>query len=181
MTDVPTSFFTPYDLSDQVAITVERDLTAGLPVFEKVFRDQGFVSNKTKPIIGRVLRGEPTRVGNRAAIRVVVTEKVENWHATRVKDDIYNFNIDCLSKMTSKKEEVEKFINVFGSIVQSYLNRFSNLQPVIAETEPPIAAYDSWAERMQKGFAQQGTYRVARISYWIKILNPYVIRPNLVC
>ena len=181
MTDVPKSFFTPYDLSDQVAITVEKDLEDGLPVFEKVFKDQGFVSNKTKPIIGGVFRGEQTRIANRAAIRVVVLDKQEVWHATRVKDDIYNFHIYCLHKMTARKEEIEKFVNVFGSIVQSYLNRFDNLQPVIAGTEPPIAAYDSWAERMQKGFAQQGAYRVARISYWIKILNPYVIRPNLVC
>jgi len=187
MTDVPKSFFTPHDLSDQVAITVERDLTAGIPVFEEVFRNQGFISNRRRdgksgrPLIGEVIRGENTRTAHKAAIRVVVLDKDQEWHATRVKDDTYNFHIDCMHKLTAKKEEIDKFINVFGSIVQSYLNRFSNLQPVIAETDPPIRAYNAWAPKMVKGYAQQGAYRVARISYWIKILNPYVHRANLVC
>lgn len=179
MTDVPISFFTPHDLSDEVAETVEQDLRDGLNVFENVFLQKGFTTTSTKRIIAGVHRGEKTRIAGRAAIRVIVRDSESQWHATRVKDDIYNFDIDCLMKST-RKEEVDRFANTFGKIVQNYLNRFSNLQPIILGTSPEIRAYDSWAGKSTKGYAQEGAYRVSRIGYWIKVLNPYVIRPNLI-
>jgi len=167
-------------MSDQVALTVEQDLKDGIPLFENVFAQQGWTSASSRDMINGVFRGEQTRISGKAALRVVVLDKSVEWHATRVRDDTYNFYIDCLAKVGAKREEIERFINVFGSVVHNYLNRFSNLQPVIDGTSLPIRAYNSWAPKMTKGYAQGGAYRVARIDYWIKVLNPYVARPNLV-
>lgn len=179
MATPPISFFTPHDLTDEVAETVEQDLRDGLNVFENVFLQKGFTTESTKRIIAGVHRGEKTRIAGRAAIRVIVRDTQSEWQATRVRDDIYNFDIDCLVKST-RKEEIDRFANTFGRVVQNYTNRFSNLQPVILGTSPEIRAYDSWASVAQKGYAEEGAYRVVRINYWIKILNPYVIRPNLI-
>lgn len=182
MSTVPTAFFGPHDLTDEVAQTVEEDLRDGLPLFEDEFVKQGFIrrDQADKGYIKGVYRGDSVRISGPAAIRVIVTEDQSEWHATRVIDDIYNFNVDCLAKVGNRKDEIERFIHVFGKLVQNYLRRFSNLQPVIRGTKG-IRAYNSWPERVIKGHAQGGMYRVARIPYWIKVLNPVVFRPIADC
>lgn len=177
--------FTNYDLTDQVTSTVIKDLKKGLPHFERVLAQRGFNPEENyleNPLIrGQgVYRGVEIRINEPAAIRVRVVGKTPTWQATRVRDDTYKFNIDCLSKVTTKPEVIDEFIDVLSSSVANYIIRFSNLQPQIDGTSPPIRAYNSFIDSIEFGYQQGGAYRAATIPYWIKIMNPYVMIPDLV-
>jgi len=163
------SAFTSTDLTEQVADTVIADLERGLRFFEGIFRQKRFTD---KDIINGVFLGAATRIAGKAAIRVVIDGKESGWHATRVRDDHYKFNIDVLAKVTAKKEEIESFINTFAGAVHNYLIRFDNLQPKIIGTN--VQAYNAWADNYTKGYSEGGAYRVARIPYYITIMNPYM-------
>lgn len=162
--------FTPSDLTDEVTEMVIEDLNKGLRHFEQIFKNRRFTENKD--IIAGIFRGSATRIAGRAAIRVISEGMDTKWHATRVRDDIYRFSIDCLSKVTAKKEAIEEFMNTFAGAVHAYIIRFDNLQPIIKGTNK--RAYDSWAESYTKGYTEGGAYRVARIPYYVKILNSYM-------
>jgi len=175
----PFAFFGPHDLTDEVALTVEQDLRDGLPVFEDMFVKKGWITRAEadEGYIKGVFRGDRVRIAGPAAIRVITTDNEAEWQATRVIDDTYNFNIDCLAKVGNQTDEIERFINTFGLLVRNYLRRFSNLQPAIDGTTGPIRAYNSWPGKVVTGYAQGGVYRVARIPYWIRVMNPVVFRP----
>jgi hypothetical protein len=188
--NVPTLAFTSYDLFDKVTKTIIEDLKCGIPFFNNILIGNGFFSfDETQRDcdpegVREVVRGEARRVSHPMFIRVIYRGLKSEWQATRVRDDTYSFYIDCLTKNTAEAEVEDEQIVLFGSAVHNYTIRFNNLQPIIIDTNPKIRAYDSWTdEGMQIATVNQhtGVYRMARIGYYIKVMNPYTGFTTAVC
>lgn len=177
----PSQAFLAMDLFDKVTKTVIADLKAGIPFFNYVLFQNGFLSQAeidergSKTSINDVYRGKDKRISDKMFIRVITKPQIPTWQATRVRDDKYQFQIDCCVKHNAESEVNEEELVIFGSAVKNYLLRYDNLQPIIDGTSPAIRGYNSWCDEGVEFNTEElvGTYRMATIQYYILVMNPY--------
>lgn len=125
---------------------------------------KGLISGGSIPVVigGRIPISFPAE--SKAVIRVVKDTKRTQWMATGTKKDTYSLFIDCLIRVIADKEVMDFFIDEFASYVNAFLNRKSKLQFQVKDSN--VSVFNSWAEEVQTGYAEQGALRVARLP-WI--------------
>jgi hypothetical protein len=119
--------------------------------------------------IAQIWKDSQKIIAKYPSIAIMATNKEVKWSATRMRDETYNFNIDCLTKII-KKEESARYVRCFGSAVQNWLNDFNNLRRTIKGTS--ILVFDSWAGGVEYGYKHDGAIRVARVTWYAKTANP---------
>ncbi len=142
-------------------------LEAGRAEIDNAMEAKGYTSKLTK-----IWKDDQKVVDLYPSIRLVAAPKEVAWAATRVRDETYNFYVDCMAKIL-KKEEAARFIRCFGSAVQNWLNDFLNLRKTIRDTQ--IMIWDSFAPRVEYGYVHNGALRVARVTWFCKTSNPVTV------
>lgn len=91
--------------------------------------------------------------------------------AMTTTQDTYNMQIDVvIQQPTTRGGKEEQYLKCIAGAIQTWLNSRNNRQFVVPKTS--ISVFDSGAPMIELGtYANTGS-RVARISWWGKILNP---------
>lgn len=152
------------DLTDSLMDHVVDMIENGLPQIQDALSAKGYDVE-----IKYVWKDTQKVIDAYPCIVVAATKKEPAWFATRVRDETYRFQIDCMSKIL-KKEEAARFNRCFGAAVQNWLNDFYNLRTKVKGTD--IITWDSFAPDLTYGYANNGAIRVARIEYFTKVSNP---------
>lgn len=156
-------------------LTLVEKLQRGEVYFIDTMHDRGlFKSSKAQEKNAiPVIKGEKTRISHDAitAIRTFPVSWRPEWGAARIRHDQYQFVVDCMIK-TSIADIVDEYIMNFALAVTNWLLDFNDLQPVIIEVDQK--AFDSWIDNCEFGYTKGQIWRVARLSYWMKLQHNYV-------
>ena len=153
------------DITDLLLDHVVNIIENGLPQIQDAIAAKGYPTT-----VKNVWKDEVKVIDGYPCVVVKATDKKDAWFATRVRDNTYNFVIDCMSKVL-KREEATRFSRCFGAAVQNWLNDFYNLRLPIEGTHN-IITYDSFAPSLTYGYSgSAGAIRVARIEYFAKVSN----------
>lgn len=119
-----------------------------------------------------VFTGEKTRIPHSAipALRIVPVRFSPSWLANRTRSDEYRFYIDCMVR-TTVEDVIDEYVMVLSLAVTQWLLDFEKLQPEICEANR--RAYDSWTDGVEFGYSKGQAWRIARISYWLKMVHAY--------
>jgi len=122
----------------------------------------------------KVVIGENTPIDVFPAVRIIYDRTETEWFATRTRSDARYYYIDVLSKNV-RREIRDELLWTIASTVQNLLVQFNFLQFSIPDTHPTVTAYDSWAGNLSMGYSNDGALNIARINWWCKVFNPYVL------
>jgi hypothetical protein len=154
---------------------VDQRLTAGNDFFIENLKRRNFLRGEEwaqKNAIP-VIIGEKTRIPNDAVpcLRIVPVNFSPEWGAARIRFEKYQFFIDVMVK-TSQSQVVDEFVMTFALLTLNWLLDFNQLQAKIPEVNQK--SYDSWIDSCEFGYTKGQVWRVARLTYWLKMQYTYV-------
>jgi hypothetical protein len=171
-----------------------RDITAGdlilhfkdrftqdISVIREHLEDRKWIKEGSTDILDniQVLIGPTIPTNARWAVRIVDAggnTRTNEWLTTRARVETYKLYFDCMLRAGANRTEIDLAIQDFSSIVTNYLLSIKRLGFVIQSLPtgvPNVPIYDSWVDSVDTGYTKNGAYRIARISWWGKLVNVY--------
>ena len=154
------------DLTDSIVEHLVNVLESGKVDMQIALEAKGY---KEESLIKTIYGDEQRMVDVYPSISIVPGNTEEKWLATRTREETYTFYVDCMAK-NIKTVEAGRYIRCFANVTRNVLNDFRNLRFTVPHTN--FLAWDSFAPRSEYGYKRDGAIRVARITWWCKVVNP---------
>jgi hypothetical protein len=156
------------DLMDQIANSLVVILERGRETIQKAYFD--ITPNESYKIFKdrqpELTLASAGKLG--PVIEIVRNNKESEWKYTRVKEEKYNFWLDCSIKSTHR-EVAQEYVNTFCAAVMSWMNQLENLKFKIEGT--CAVTYDSHATDLEVEYRRGYGFHSGRINYYTKVIN----------
>lgn len=153
------------DIADLITPTLSSIIERGRDKIQNRYKD--FSSAKFVVFTDR----QPT-LPHYPAIEIVRQSEEESWAATRVREQVYHYILDCSVK-SPKREAATEWLIKFSMAVKNWLNDFENLQHAV-DGGRGVNWYDSLATGVNMDFRRALAVRTARIDWYCKIRQSLV-------